>query len=421
MLNLLRNIFSDKSDDFIFRKFDDSYSIAPKDKSGLYIHIPFCKNVCPYCPYVKVKDDDELKKQYKNALLSEIKMYNEHFGRIGFSSLYFGGGTPTLMLSDFAEILECVNKYFTIEGDIALETSPDTITPEILKSLNKLGFNMLSLGIQSLDGEHLRSIGRKYNRQNALVAIEQTRQWFAGHINADLIFAIRDQTLNDVEDDLSVLVQSKIEQITCYPLFTFPFSEIGKANHLHKLKLPDPRIRKKMYYFINDYLGEIGYERTNVWSFSKDPDLNYSSVTRNFYLGLGASSGSYNGSTFYFNTFSVPEYIEKVKKQLPISLAMRVSDRLQKNFWLYWQFYTTSIDKKNFEELFDKSLKKDFGFALSLLRFLKFVEYENEYSMKINTRGAHWIHLLQNNYALDYVNKIWSASKKEPWPLEVRL
>ena len=422
MLRLIRNILSDRSDDFTFHRYTHSNNIDLRNKTGLYIHIPFCKNSCPYCPYIKIKYDKQLANDYKNAMLKEISLYHDKFGKSNFTSLYIGGGTPTLLINELDEILAHLNTCFYIEGDLAIETSPNDINKKVLTQLKNQGFNLISLGVQSFNDDQLKCIGRNYIRQTAINAIEEIKNNGFDSVNIDLIFAIENQSIEDIKTDLSIAVSFGIDQITCYPLFTFPFTEIGQIKELKKIKLPKQSLRKKMYYFINDFLNDNGYTRTNVWSFSKNNKSNYSSVTRNFYLGLGASSGSYNGHTFYFNTFSIPEYIKVLNEnKLPISIAMDVSKKLEKNFWLYWQLYTTCINKNSYHELFDSNLEKDFTFMLKLFKSLNYIEKENSNMMQLNTKGAHWIHLIQNYYALSYVNKIWSESKKNAWPEKIKI
>ncbi|MFC2137383.1 coproporphyrinogen-III oxidase family protein [Bacteroidota bacterium] len=421
MLKLIRNILSDKSDDFTFHRYNQSYNIDLKPKTGLYIHIPFCKNSCPYCPYNKISYDEKLAQEYKKALIKEISLYHEKFDKASFTSLYIGGGTPSLMINELEDILKHLHNCFKIEGDIALETSPNDINKDVLIKLKNQGFNLISLGIQSFNDTQLKCIGRKYNRQDALNAMGKIKNAEFDTVNIDLIFAIENQTITDIKNDLLTAISFDIDQITCYPLFTFPFTEIGQIKELKKVKLPKQSLRKKMYYFINEFLNENGYNRTNVWSFSKNHKNNYSSVTRDYYLGLGASSGSYNGSTFYFNTFSVSEYIKTLNDKLPISIAMNVSKKLEKNFWLYWQLYNTIIDKNRYNIEFQTNIEKDHALILQLMNFFNFIGLKNDKKIELNTKGSHWIHLIQNYYALNYVNKIWSVSKNEAWPEKIKI
>lgn len=421
MFKIIRKIFSDRSDDFTFRTFNNSLNITPNINSGLYIHIPFCKNKCPYCPYFKVTYDLDLANAYKSALIKEIKLYHELYGKLSFSSLYIGGGTPTLLIKEMEEIIREIFKYFTIQGDFAVELSPCSTNKESLDELKQTGFNLVSIGIQSFNDKYLNLIGRNYNRQEAVEKLSLVMKAGFETVNADMIFAYPEQNIDELKNDLSELISFQTDQITCYPLFTFPYTEIGRLKQISKLKMPDHKQRKNHYYFINDFLIDKGYHRTNVWSFSKKEKKEFSSVTRDFYLGLGPSSGSYNGNVFYFNTFSVDEYIKTGSTQLPISVAMNVSKKLKKNFWLYWQLYTTVIDKSKYYKLFGIDIRKDFGFVIGLFKLLNFVESENQDFIRLNKKGSHWIHLAQNYYALNYISKVWDVSKKNPWPTEIKL
>jgi oxygen-independent coproporphyrinogen-3 oxidase len=421
MLKLIRNIMSDSSDDFTFRAFNNSLDIAPNEGSGLYVHIPFCMNTCPYCPYFKVKYDPITAGRYKDALIHEIKSYRRMFGKRKFSSLYFGGGTPTLMIDMLPEIVQTLKDCFHITGDIALETSPSDINFTELERLKQSGFNLISIGIQSFCNKHLGSLGRNYKGDEAKKALEKVVSTGFETVNVDLIFAYHDQSLKELQADLETALNCNADQITCYPLFTFPYSEIGRMKRLKKLKLPNHFKRRKLYFFINDFLRSEGYKRTNVWSFSKHTGSGFSSVTRNYYLGIGAGSGSYKGDIFYFNTFSLPAYLDAVKNKLPISLAMKVSEKLQKNLWLYWQLYTTEVDVLEYQKLFNSSIKKDFGMMFRIFKLMNFIDEENDRFINLNTAGSHWIHLIQNYYALNYVTKIWERSKKEAWPEQIKL
>jgi oxygen-independent coproporphyrinogen III oxidase len=421
MLKLIRRLLSGPSDDFTFRRFDSFSEVSIREDTGLYIHIPFCKNSCPYCPYIKTGYNRELANDYKEALKKEISLYYDLFGHKEFSSLYIGGGTPTLMVDELEEILDHLRLHFAVKGDIALETSAEEIDNAKILRLKRLGINMLSLGVQSFNDRCLQKIGRVYDGSKAESALAELAGAGFDSINVDLIFAIKEQTIGDIKNDLSIVIDHQVGQVTCYPLFTFPFTEIGRIRKLRRIKLPGLIARKRMYYAINEYLSEKGYSRTNVWSFSKNPEKNYSSVTRDYFLGLGAGSGSYNGRMFYFNTFSIPEYIRTVNKGLPISIKMDVSQRLEKLIWLYWQLYRTKIDKDAYKSKFGNDPEKDFGWLLKLADLMGFVEYEEEHLVKLNTRGAHWIHLIQNYFALNYVNKIWSVSKSNPWPGQIKI
>ena len=421
MLRFFKNILSDRNDDYTFYRFNHSDHITFKENSGLYIHIPFCTHFCPYCPYIKIRFDKELAREYKLALIKEISLYHDHLGPQSFSSVYIGGGTPTLMIDELDEIFEHLHKHFTIIGNIAIETTPTDTGTYTLKRLRSIGFNLISLGIQTFNDHYLKMIGRDYDSRIALRSLDEVMDQGFDTVNLDLIFAIGDQSIKDIRNDLFIAITRKVNQVTCYPLFTFPYSEIGQLKKLRKVSMPGIQTKRKMYYFINEFLQENSYARTNVWSFINDDSEQFSSVTRDYYLGLGVASGSYNGEAFYFNTFSFPEYVKSVNTELPISIKMDVSKKMAKLFWIYWQLYKTVIEKKKYYELTAINEENDFRLVTGLFRLLGFIESEDQGRIRLNTKGSYWIHLIQNYYALNYVNKIWSASKNNAWPDKIKL
>ncbi len=187
------------------------------------------------------------------------------------------------------------------------------------------------------------------------------------------------------------------------------------------LKMPPIKQRKEMYYMINDFFKEQSYYQSSVWGFNKEKNDAYSSVTRDYYIGLGAGAASYTGEGFYFNTFSVKEYIESVKKKLPIALKMKVSEKMRKLFWLYWRFYETNIPFEAYKQEFQRDIRKDLWFILNLITYLNWVDKKSGAEFILNKKGTHWIHLIQNHYALNYVNKIWPICQKTPWPRKIVL
>jgi oxygen-independent coproporphyrinogen-3 oxidase len=417
----IRKLLSDNRDDYTFHKFENR-PISFERGTGLYIHIPFCKNMCPYCPYSKVPYNKALVNEFKNALVKEIQLYAQQLGKTLFSSLYIGGGTPTLTIDALADILEELRKHFIMDGQVGIEANPEDINEQVAGEIRSLGCNLVSLGVQSFQRKLLIEIGRNYTSETALRAVEVLRKQGFDVLNIDLIFALKNQTTDELRNDLQIASDLAVDQITCYPLFTFPYTAIGKFRKAGRVRLPNHFVRRKMYYFINSFMEKEGYHRTSVWSFNKNKTKRYSSVTRDYYLGLGPSAASYNGKTFRFNTFSVQEYIKSLNNgRLPIALRMGVSKRMEKLFWLYWRLYETSVPKKEYIAHFGNYINDDFGWMLRIIRVLNFVEYEDHGVLVLNKNGAHWVHLVQNYYALDYVNRIWSVAQEEAWPDKVKL
>ncbi|MFC1698758.1 coproporphyrinogen-III oxidase family protein [Candidatus Omnitrophota bacterium] len=419
---LVRNMLSDQRDDYVFYASDDkALFVDPKKEFGLYIHIPFCKSMCPYCPYNKVFYKKELATQFKDAIVNEIKRYNAKLGQRQFYSLYVGGGTPTLLIDELKDIVNELKRLFILDGPLAVETVPSDITDNKVRKLKEIGFDYISLGVQSFNDKYLSLIGRNHNADETKKAIELISQHRFKLFNIDLIFAFPEQNLKELQSDLIECLSFNPDQITCYPLFTFPYTAVGKYLKIKKLKMPPIKQRKAMYYLISDFFKKNSYYQSSVWGFNRIKKESYSSVTRDYYIGLGAGAASYTGEYFYFNTFSLKEYMKTLNQKLPIALKMNVSDRMSRLFWLYWRFYETRIPFDKYKQEFQSDIKKDFGFIFKLIERMNWADKNGPSELKLNKIGCHWIHLIQNQYALNYVNKIWPICQKIPWPQKIPL
>ena len=419
MKNFVRKILSHNAE-FIFKKCN-TFSIDKGQEYGLYVHIPFCKSNCPYCPYFKKIYNKKESQFFLEALKREIDLVIRNNESIKVNSLYFGGGTPTLLDKDLIKIIEYLKAKFLISGEIAIETSPSDLNEIKLRSLKQIGVNSISIGVQSFENKFLKVIGRNYNSDQAVLIIKLIKKIKFDTLNVDMMFALPNQTTQDLEADINTIIELSPSQITFYPLFTFPYTSVGRSKKMKRIKMPSFFIRKKMYYLICKKMKEAGFEQSSVWAFKKDKTTKFSSVTRDFYIGFGPSAGSYTGKNFFFNTFSLEEYYNITRQRKPIILKMPVNKRTSKLFWLYWRFYETKIPFDDYRNLFNSDVKKDFRIVFFMMKLLSFIEKENKDYLQVNMNGTFYIHLIQNIFALDYVNKIWSACQEEKYPKEVKL
>jgi oxygen-independent coproporphyrinogen-3 oxidase len=174
-----------------------------------------------------------------------------------------------------------------------------------------------------------------------------------------------------------------------------------------------------MYKTIHDFLLSKGFERVSVWGFKKGAVPRYSSVTRDYYIGLGAGAAPSFPDQFYFNTFSVPAYIECLtNNRLPVAFSMSVTPALAQQYWFYWRLYDTHISREQVREMCGKKSK-----AERLLKIFRLFELatEKDGNYSLAERGSFWIHLVQNYFILDYINKVWTTAMKEPWPKRIEL
>jgi len=390
-------------------------SLGDIGPTHIYIHIPFCRNCCPYCPYNKVPYDETLVEPYVQALLAEMNMYGNLTGQLKVSSVYIGGGTPTLLSDRLTDILAQLKSHFELTGEICIEANPAGLDYEAVSNLKRCGVNLVSLGVQSFNDKCLQLLGRNYSSETAELTLRKLITADFSSINVDLMFCLPAQTEGQLLDDLRKTVALNASQITTYPLFTFPYSTVGRYKKLRQIKMPSLRKRRRQYYLINDFLRSQGYSRVSVWSFKKGSVPRYSSVTRDGYIGLGAGAGTLTTNGFYLNTFSVNEYINRcLSGVFPTALQMRFNKKMRDYFWLYWRLYDTTIPKNVLYRRFGVNDRKLNG-TFKMLKFLEMTEEHNG-SFVLNNAGAFWVHLLQNYFALSYINKIWTVAMKHPWP-----
>jgi len=388
-------------------------------KTNLYIHVPFCKNLCPYCPYNKMEYDKGFVEPYVSALLKEIDMYQTLYGSMEISSIYVGGGTPTLLTDELEVVLERLRKRFRITGDICIETSPNDLDTYKIDKLQKYQVGLISLGVQSFQDKWLQMIGRKYPASILDGVFKALIDGDFKSINIDLMFALPGQTLDDVRFDLQMAVDKGVNQITTYPLFTFPYSTVGRYLRLKQVRMPKLGIRRTLYRFIHRYLLERGFSRVSVWGFKKGNGPRYSSVTRDNYIGLGPGAGSHMADGYYLNTFSTTEYIRRClfDEKFPIALYMPFNETMQHYFWLYWRLYDTYIPKAGLREAPSRVRNKTYA-LLWLLKGLRLL-VEGDINFELIEEGAFWVHLAQNYFSLRYINTIWSVAMKEAYPEEI--
>jgi oxygen-independent coproporphyrinogen III oxidase len=416
---IVRKYFTGSNSHFSFKKTNAPH-LSDIHSVNLYIHIPFCNSLCPYCPYNKIEYNQGMVEPYLRAILNEIELYYKCFGQLEISSIYIGGGTPTLLMDELGIILNAIRKRFKVIGDICIETNPSGLDDMMICKLKEHAIDLVSIGAQSFQNKSLEFIGRKYRVSILDEAVDKIVKAKFKSVNLDLMFALPGQKTEDITHDLKKAIDKGVNQITMYPLFTFPYSSVGQYLKLKKVKMPNLGVRHKLYYHLYKYLTQNGFTRVSVWGFKKGGVPRYSSVTRDNYIGLGAGAGSHMPDGFYLNTFSVEEYIKRCHvNQFPTALYMNFNRNMQNYFWLYWRFYDTYIPKEELFQRFGENDKK-INKLLSFLKQINLLTDENRYFV-LNKRGAFWLHLVQNYFSLRYINKVWSVAMKQAYPDEINL
>jgi oxygen-independent coproporphyrinogen-3 oxidase len=390
------------------------------ERTSLYLHVPFCRHSCPYCPYIKVPYHESLIEAYTRAAVAEVDWWADTIGPAEITSIYIGGGTPTLALSSVTSVLARVRTRFRLTGDICIETNPADVDEKTVRRLHDAGVALVSLGVQSFHPGNLNILGRCYEPSVAERALALLVESGFASINVDIMFALPGQTADNVTADLARAAQLGANQLTTYPLFTFPYTSVGEYLRLTAVRMPDLRVRRAHYRAISEWCAEHGFERVSVWGFKQGAVPRYSSVTRDGYIGVGPGAGSHLPDGFVLNTFDLNSWIRATcEGRTAIALRMPFAGKMSGWWWLYWRFYDTRIPLDDL----DATLGKD---APKARRWLKAVEQaglavrDGGY-LELTEPGAFWLHLAQNHFALNYVNTLWSKARREPWPQAVAI
>ncbi len=399
---------------FLFKKeYDQQLPFSYCDNLGLYVHIPFCKSICNFCPYCKVKYTKQLCDKYIDALLREIHLVGkQHSGKKTTTSLYFGGGTPALAADRLKEIIDAISEHFIITEGIGVELHPDNVQPSILRILKDAGVTKISIGIQSFQKKYQNILGRTSVDIAALKAALSEVPFET--VSMDFIFALPTQTFEDLKADIDTAFQNGANHVAIYPFIDFTFTA-------SKVKSMPKKEKHALLDAITLYCMEQGYSRSSIWTFASEKNAKYSSMTRDNFLGFGCSATTLLKDQFKINTFSCEDYCKRIDDgKLPTSLTIRFSLRQRMVYYLFWTAYSTKVNATDFEKFFGVSLKKMYGMELKVAKLLGFItEEKGNYLMTL--KGAFYYHYYENFYTLAYIDKMWGIMRKEAFPEHIKL
>lgn len=412
--NLTRAWLTRSMKPFTFtNEYDSTLPYSECGILGLYVHIPFCKSICNFCPYCKTVYSKELCDKYIDALISEINMVGGQYeSKKTVTSLYFGGGTPALAASRLKEIIDALKKYFVITEGIGVELHPDNVKPSTLLTLKNAGVTKVSIGIQSFQEKFQSVLGRK--AVDAVTLKKALDEVKFETVSMDFIFALPNQSFENLKEDIDTAFSVGANHIAIYPFIDFTFT---KSN----VKAMPKKEKRMLLDKITNYCMDKGYFRSSIWTFSNDKDTRYSSMTRDNFLGFGCSATTLLKNQFKINTFSVEEYCKRIDEEtLPTSLTIRFTLRQRMIYYLFWTAYSTRVSKKDFEAFFSVPLRKMYGKELKLAKILGFVTEEND-TYEMTLKGAFYYHYYENYYTLSYIDKMWGVMRKVAFPKKIEL
>ncbi|MGB0751562.1 MAG: radical SAM family heme chaperone HemW [Gammaproteobacteria bacterium] len=290
-------------------------------KAGLYIHIPYCSAVCPYCDFaVRVGSSTERTK-FPDKLIAELALINDWAYPI--DTIYFGGGTPSILsASALAQVLDAASKRLPVEPDarIHLEANPEDVTPQRLKAWRAIGVEFLSLGIQSFDDKELAWLGRRHDGEHARTVLAEALQAGFHTVSADLIFGLPAQTLASLERNTDTLETLTPQHASLYQLTIHEGTTFGGLAERGKLTELDNSPQAELFRFAHEGLGALGLNAYEVSNFACN-EAHRSSHNQKYwahvpYLGIGPSAHSFDGKNRWWNERTVTAYGRALEKNL---------------------------------------------------------------------------------------------------------
>ncbi|OON91840.1 MAG: hypothetical protein ATN32_10110 [Candidatus Epulonipiscium fishelsonii] len=336
-------------------------------KLGIYVHIPFCKSKCHYCDFLSYSKMD-LAKEYVDALIKEIKMYSKSFKNTNIQSVFFGGGTPTVLPSYLIEKLySCIENNFTLSEDCewTIEANPDTLTSEQVQLFKKYSITRVSLGLQAVQDYHLKNIGRIHSFSQWENAIWLLKSNGITNINTDLMFGLPNQTLNEWEESLNKVIKYDIPHISAYSLTLEGNTRFVNLYEKGELKLIDEILDRQMYTMAKDILGSYNhYEISNWAKQGQECKHNLLYWEQEQYIGAGLGASGYLNSFRYTNTRNLKDYIKNMDRQIALIQEEKehITLRMQQEEFIFLGLRMLSgIDINKFKKIFNIEIYDIFG------------------------------------------------------------
>ena len=338
----------------------------------LYIHIPFCVKKCAYCDFLSGPASNQQIEEYVQALIEEIRYYKEFAKNYEVSTVFWGGGTPSLLTGEQMKVLmEALGQTFFIRqnAEITMEANPGTVTVEKLLACQKAGINRISFGLQSVNNEELKMLGRIHTYEEFLESYEAARKAGFPNINVDLISAIPKQTVSSWEQTLQTIISLQPEHISAYSLIVeegTPFAKLyGEGCELEHL-LPTEEDERRMYERTEELLREAGYHRYEISNYAKEGyecQHNLGYWERKEYLGLGLGASSLIEETRFHNTDEMEEYLRDASNPILLRRGQEKLDRQEQmeEFVFLGLRKIRGIQEEKFAEVFGEDIWDCYG------------------------------------------------------------
>ncbi len=344
----------------------------------IYFHTPFCVKKCKYCDFSSFENKDEFIMSYFEAASREIEEKAKRYGDESVESVYFGGGTPTAVRSEYAvKTLELIKRLFRVKNDaeITIEANPGTFDGEKLVAYKNAGFNRISIGVQSFWDDELTALGRIHDGEKAKESVKIAKSVF-DNVSLDLMLGLEGQTEERVKKSLDEAIKLNVDHISAYMLIVEDGTKLKELVESGNYKPLSDDDCAKTYDFAAKYLEENGYDRYEVSNFAKNgarSTHNEGYWRMKNYVGIGLSAHSLVNDRRFFNTSDMEEYIKSpTKEQIEETLSEK---DFEEEYIMLALRTTDGIDLNDYKLRFQKDFKKEKGQQLQKLeRFLDITE-----------------------------------------------
>lgn len=372
-------------------------TVPPPPAAGtgyLYVHVPFCEVLCPFCSFHRVQHRHDLATAYFASLRAEIRLY--HAAGHRFTGVYFGGGTPTIESAELVETIRLVRELFGVI-EVSVETNPKDLRPEVLAALSAAGVTRLSIGVQSFDDGLLREMERyeKYGSSAEVEAHIRAAAQLFPTVNVDLIFNLPHQTREILARDIETFLTLGANQVSFYPLMSSPTVERHMAK---EMGLPDRRRLRPFYDLIRERL-QPEFVPSSAWCFTRrGHGLDEYIVEADHYVGVGSGAFSYLDGTLYATTFSLKLYGQRIAQGLTgVTTSHRLATGDQMRYSLLMRMFGLRLDR---EWAIARYGKRFFRRLWGELRTLETfgAAVPDRAGWRLTDRGMYWLMLMMSAF-----------------------
>ena len=364
--------------------------------AGIYLHIPFCKKACHYCDFHFSTTTDSFDEMV-NAICREIKLRKTYLNSEIIETIYFGGGTPSLLnSSQLNRLLNVIKEEFEIAADaeITLEANPDDLQKETLQMLKEEGVNRLSIGIQSFREADLVLMNRAHNSKQAMQSVKDAKDAGFTNITIDLIYGLPNLSTDDWKKNLEIAMNLNVDHLSCYSLTVEPKTALAKMISQHKVSDIDDAQSALHFEMLMDTAVKNNYEHYEISNFARNKNYskhNTSYWQRKKYLGVGPSAHSFDGESRQWNIYNNAVYIRSLAKdEIP--------------------FEREELSKRDkFNEYILTSLRTQWGINIELIRSEFGEEVAEKLIVKLNEQLKEAMMTVENkNYILTRKGKFFA-------------